>query len=376
VYDLIYPHTVGGAERWYCNLAERLVGQGHEVDYLTLRHWARGTDPGLPGVNVVAVGPGMDLYASGGRRRLIPPFRFGVGVFLHLLRHGRRYDVVHAASFPYFSVFAAGLARPLGRYRLIVDCHETWTRAYWRQYLGRVLGAVGWGVQQLCLRFPDELFCFSRLYERRLRDQGYRGALVVLRGQYEGPPGTLIPAADPPVVVYAGRHIPEKRVPAIVPALALVRETVPDMRGEIFGDGTDRPEVLRLILEFGLSEAVDAPGFVDGARIEDALGRALCLILPSSREGYGLVVVEAAARGTPSIVVAGGDNAAVEFVVDGVNGIVSPSAEPEDLAAAIIRIHEAEGAMRGSTADWFARNAGELSLTGSLDAVAAAYAGG
>jgi glycosyltransferase involved in cell wall biosynthesis len=121
---------------------------------------------------------------------------------------------------------------------------------------------------------------------------------------------------------------------------------------------------------------VDAPGFVEGARIEDALGTALCLILPSSREGYGLVVVEAAAQGTPSIVVPGSDNAAVELVEDGVNGVIAPSADPADLAAAIVRIHDAGRAMRESTAAWFADNARELSLAGSLDAVAAAYADG
>jgi glycosyltransferase involved in cell wall biosynthesis len=375
VYDRIYPHTVGGAERWYGNLGELLVSRGHEVAYLTLHSWPRGTDPGMPGVNVVAAGPAMAYYANG-RRRLAPPIRFGLGVFAHLVRHGRRYDVVHVASFPFFSVLAAGLLRPFCRYSLIVDWHEIWTRSYWREYVGRVGGAVGWRVQQLCLRLPQRAFCFSRLYERRLREQGYRGELVVLRGQYAGPEGVLTPAADPPVVVYAGRHIPEKRVPAIPPALELARETIPDLRGEILGDGTDRPEVLRLIAELGLGDAVEAPGFVAGERVEEALGRALCLLLPSSREGYGLVVVEAAARGTPIVVVEGPDNAAVELVEDGVNGVVSRTAGADDLAAAIIRIHRGGHALRESTAAWFHRNRDALSLTGSLEAVLAAYTAG
>jgi hypothetical protein len=37
LYDRLPPHTVGGAERWYANLAERLVADGHEVAYVTLR---------------------------------------------------------------------------------------------------------------------------------------------------------------------------------------------------------------------------------------------------------------------------------------------------------------------------------------------------
>ena len=66
VYDCLYPHTVGGAERWYRNLAERLAAAGHDVTYLTLRQWERGSEPDVPGVEVVAVGPKMPLYSTAG----------------------------------------------------------------------------------------------------------------------------------------------------------------------------------------------------------------------------------------------------------------------------------------------------------------------
>ena len=171
VYDCIYPHTVGGAERWYRNLAERLAADGHDVDYLTLRQWPEGEDAGVPDVNVVAVGPSLALYA-GGRRRIGPPLRFGVGVFRHLARNRGSYDVVHTASFPFFSLLAVGALRRVGRYRLVVDWHEVWTRDYWHEYLGPILGPAGWFVQRLCLRIPRRSFCFSRLHERRLRDLG------------------------------------------------------------------------------------------------------------------------------------------------------------------------------------------------------------
>ncbi len=49
----------------------------------------------------------------------------------------------------------------------------------------------------------------------------------------------------------------------------------------------------------------------------------MCMLLTSRREGYGLVVVEAAARATPSVVVAGEDNAATELIEEGVNGTIA-----------------------------------------------------
>ncbi len=61
VYDCLYPHTVGGAERWYRNLALRLAQEGHDVTYLTMRQWDTAAEPGLEGVDVVAVARRMEL---------------------------------------------------------------------------------------------------------------------------------------------------------------------------------------------------------------------------------------------------------------------------------------------------------------------------
>ena len=70
VYDCLFPHTVGGAERWYRNLAERLVQEGHEVTYLTLRQWERGENPQIDlRVTVRTAGPRMALYTGDGRRK-------------------------------------------------------------------------------------------------------------------------------------------------------------------------------------------------------------------------------------------------------------------------------------------------------------------
>jgi glycosyltransferase involved in cell wall biosynthesis len=86
-----------------------------------------------------------------------------------------------------------------------------------------------------------------------------------------------------------------------------------------------------------------------------------------------MVVIESAAVGTPSVVVADPDNAAIELVEDGVNGVVAPSAAPEALATAVERVIAAGESLRASTAEWFGRNAPERSLERSLEIVAAVY---
>jgi len=373
VYDCLFPYTVGGAERWYRNLAQRLAAEGHDVTYLTLRQWPRAQRGVLPGVRVVAAGPRMALYHEAGQRRIAPPLVFGAGVLWHLLRHGHRYDVVHTASFPYFSLLAAALVRPLRRFRLVVDWFEFWSADYWREYLGGARGRVGHAVQALCLRVRQHAFAFAELTAGRLRAHGLRGEVTVLRGLYVGALSPPAPVPAEPLVVFAGRHIPEKRAPAVVPAVGLARATLPDLRGRVLGDGPERPAVLAAIAEHGLADVVEAPGFVPTEDVERDLARALCLVLPSRREGYGLVVVEAASLGTPTVLVRDPDNAATELIDDGVNGFVAASASPADLADAIVRVHAAGGGLRASTAAWFAEHAAGLSVDASLDAVAASY---
>jgi glycosyltransferase involved in cell wall biosynthesis len=370
VYDCLYPHTVGGAERWYRELALELAATGHDVTYLTRKQWEDGEGPDLPGVRVVAVSPGGPLYTDDGRRTIGPPLRFGLGVLGHLLRNRRRYDAVHLCSFPYFSLLAARLALAGTRVRVGVDWFEVWTLDYWRGYLGRAGGRVGWLVQRLCARLTPQAFVFSNVHAERLRGEGLRRPAVRLAGLYRGP---LEPHAEAgeraPLVVFAGRHIPEKRAELVPAAVAAARRELPELRGLVLGDGPERGRVLAAISAAGVGAAVEAPGFVAVDEVSGALSLATCMLLPSSREGYGMVVIEAAALGTPSVVVAGADNAAAELIEEGVNGFVAPSADPEDIAAAILACQRGGPALRESTAAWFARRAPELTVDDSARAV-------
>jgi glycosyltransferase involved in cell wall biosynthesis len=373
VYDCLFPHTVGGGERWYGSLAERLAREGHEVTYLTLRQWPRGRPPAPGPVHVVAVGPRMALYTRSGRRRILPPLVFGAGVFLHLLRHGRDYDALDTAAFPYFSLLAAAALRRRMGYELVVNWFEVWSASYWRSYLGAVGGRVGLWVQRLCARVPQRAFCLSELHAQRLREEGLNGQVTVLRGLYGGPTERPRPNRVDPRVLFAGRLIPEKQVLLAVEAIALAAERIQGLRATILGDGPERGALLEAISSHGLEDVVRAPGFTAAEIVRSEMRSAMCLLLPSRREGYGLVVVEAAAESTPSIVVAGEDNAATELIEPGVNGVIAAHADARSLADAIEQVHAAGSSMRESTAEWFARNAELLSLESSLQAVLDVY---
>ena len=373
VYDHLYPVTVGGGERWLHDLALALAREGHDVTYLTMRHW-EGEPPALDGVAVVGLAPAGTIYADG-RRSLVPPLRFGIAVGRYLVRHGTHFDVVHTAAFPYFPLLAAALARRRGHFRLVGDWFEVWSRSYWRRYAGSLAGSAGWLVQRLCVRVRHDAFCNSRHTERRLLEEGFRGRHSVLPGLYAGPVDPGATEGVEPVVVYAGRHVREKRVPLLVQAFAHAGRQLPSLRLELYGDGPERPHVEATIRRLGLADRASVHGRRPQEEVERALSRACCVATASEREGYGLVVVEAAARGTPSVLVAGTENAATELVQDNVNGIVAARATPESIGAAIVEVVERGAALRASTLRWFVDHADELRIERSIELVTRSYAG-
>ena len=377
VFDCLFPWTIGGAERQYRRLCEDLVAAGHQVTYLTRLQWDRADPPVIDGVEVVAVSGTDELYDDTGARRIAPALRFAAGVFGHLVHHRRSYDAVHVCMTPVFSVLAAraallGSGRPMG-----VDWLEVWSPAYWRSYLGGVSGRVAALVQRLAIAATPLAFVYSQLSARNLRATGFRGRLVVCPGLIDQVEATPTRHLDPPpYALYVGRHIPEKRAASIPAAVAVARRTVPDLTAVVLGDGPARPDLDAEITRLGLADVVSTPGFVDQATLHELLAGAACLVLPSSREGFGLVVVEANANGTPAVVVAGPDdrdNAAAELVEPGVNGFVAPSTDPEPLGAAIVAVVQGGDGLRASTLGWFERNREPRSMAASFALVRQSY---
>jgi glycosyltransferase involved in cell wall biosynthesis len=370
VYDCLFPWTVGGAERWMRSLAENLAALGNEVTYLTRKQWDDADFPEIPGVRVVAVSPTSSLYNDEGTRRIDEALRFGWGVFRYLSRHRNEFDIIHVTAAPFFGVFGAMLASVGTGVPVFVDWDETWTRDYWHEYLGRARGEIGWQVQQLCSTLARRSFVKSKLHAERLSNQGYRGELTVLPGLYDGP--VLRDSSSPrkpPFALFAGRHIPEKRVLAIPPAIVEARKEIPDLEALILGDGPDREKLLREIDRLGAGDFISSPGFVATAQVERAMDKAACLVLPSSREGYGIVVVEAASRGTPAVLVAGPDNSAVELIEEGINGFVAPDASARTLGSAIVNAVRGDESLRGATASWFQSSAASISAAQSASVV-------
>lgn len=353
-YDCLFPCTTGGGERQYRSFAVELHRSGYAVDYLTSTQW-EGETPRPAEFDVIPVCGRLSLYTADGVRRSGAAVSYAWGLFRALRRRRRDYRAVLVSALPVLNVFAARAALWGSGTRVVVDYLEVWRRAQWIEYSGRLMGTVAWLLQRIAIALTPIATCHSQLSARRLRAEGLRGRLLVSPGLIarESDAEAVASHAEPPYVLYAGRHIPDKRVEVLPAAVAEARARVPGLRLVVLGEGPSLGSVEREIARVDGAEWTDTPGFVAQQRLDELMSRAACLVNPSRREGYGLVVVEASAYGTPSVLVDDEGNASTELIEQGRNGFVADSAEPHVLASAIVDAVAGGDALRATTRSWY-----------------------
>lgn len=352
-YDCLYPYTTGGGERLYRSYAERLRAAGRSVDYLTAVQW--DDRPRSEAFGVVPVTRRLRLYGADGVRRTPAALVFAWGLFRSLRRSRSHYDAVIVSGLPVLNVFAVRAALTGSRTRIVVDFLEVWGRRQWIEYAGAGTGSVAWLLQRAAIALTPTATCHSQLTARHLRAEGFSGELLISPGLIEdSSPADFVPShASPPYVLYAGRHIPDKRVECLPAAVAHARRSVPGLRLVVLGSGPTSDAVRAAVELADGSEWTDMPGFVAEDRLEDLMANAACLTNPSRREGYGLVVVEASAHGTPVVLVDDDSNAATELIASGINGFVASDAGAGKLGDAIVRAVRGGDPLRETTRQWY-----------------------
>lgn len=150
-----------------------------------------------------------------------------------------------------------------------------------------------------------------------------------------------LPSESRPVVC-AGRLVKVKGHTFLLQAWPSVLKHEPRALLLLAGDGPDEDPLRAQAAALGLAGSVKFLGFRQD--IASLIACAEVLVLPSLNEGFGMVLVEAMAMGKP--VVASAVGGVPEVVLDGRTGLLVPPANPEALAAAILRLLDDPGAAR------------------------------
>jgi phosphatidylinositol alpha-1,6-mannosyltransferase len=193
----------------------------------------------------------------------------------------------------------------------------------------------------LAVRAADATIAVSAYTRQMCLDAGADPARVeVIHPGIDLPPApTVARDEQPTLLTVATLLFRYKGHDVTVRALPLIRAKVPDVRWVVVGDGPFRPALENAIRAYGVEGAVELRGRVSDRERDEWLDRASAFCMPSrvpaaglGGEGFGIVYMEAAAHGTPTI---GGDVAgARDAVLDGETGLLIDPSDHLALAGA------------------------------------------
>jgi glycosyltransferase involved in cell wall biosynthesis len=269
--------------RLYLKALCETAGAGGRVRLVALND--RGVDRGMLGRYSDPHLSGAD--ACGGSR-----LRF-VGA---ALRAGLRSDRIvcgHVGQLPV--AWAASKARPGLAYHLVAHGIEVW-----RPFSGLELRAI---------RGARSVWCVSDYTRRRLLEHCplAEGRALVLPNALDPALGagavTPVPAGPPVILTVSRLSVADsyKGIDHLIRAMPAVRLAVPGARLRIVGRGDALAALTELARTAGVPDAVDFEGFVSDEQLAREFAGCTLFALPSEREGFGLVYLEAMAHGRPCL---------------------------------------------------------------------------
>ena len=339
VSDAVHPFHKGGKEKHLHEVSRRLVNHGREVHIYTMNWWKdeKQKHIEIDGIHYHAICQLYPLY-TGDRRSIKQGLLFALACF-KLIKEP--FDVVDVDHIPFFPLFSMRIVCALRRKKLYATWHEVWGRDYWREYLGGLNGYFGYIVEKLAMKMPGVFISVSEHTTKRLREAGVQREVQTVLNGVDFEPIQAAPKHDESSdVIYAGRLIGHKNVDLLIRAIAQVKMHRPDVSCVVVGDGPEKPSLEKLIHTLDLANNVTLQNFLpDNRELYGLIKASKMLVLPSVREGFGLIVAEATACDTPVITTGHQNNAARELVIEGKNGYLT-DADNRDLADQICRLLE------------------------------------
>lgn len=331
--DHFSPQSSGGVEHVVWEVYRRLAADDVHVLVVTALEHGWTTFSGVEGLRTEASRI-WDLSALVGAQVGLAP-----GLFRSTPRFIDEFqpDVLHTNGLHFQSTLAAVFSNRGRRLPMVLTSHvaklddlQQPTRALTTAYER----SVGRYIIRSCTRF----IAISHSVSKHLQDLGVPADRIddVPNGVdhsrfYPVPPDFH---ANPPLVMFIGRHMPNKGPQVFIEALGRLRYEGVDFRAELLSSGPLRDRLERRAKHLGLGDRVIFRGHVPDVAAE--MRRADVIARPSFSEGMPLSLLEAMATGV--CVVASDIAGNNDLVRDGVNGLLVPSGRADLLANGLRRV--------------------------------------
>jgi glycosyltransferase involved in cell wall biosynthesis len=304
--DIRHPDA-GGAEVLTHEIMKRFVQRGYEMTLFCPKVEGRPTEEEIDGVNIVREGGKYTTYSHGRS---------------FFKRHVDRYDLVidEVNPRPFLN------PRILNGKPALVLFHQLIREEWFYE-----------------LPFPFSYFCYffenrwllpyrqtptltvSQSSRNDLEAIGFKDVKVIPMGISVKPLNEVGKKEDAPTIAFIGRLKKHKLPNHAINAFKIIKKNIPTAKMWVIGDGY----MLNGLKKMNCRDVIFF-GHVENREKYDLLSRAHLVLIPSMREGWGLIVTEANAMGTP--VVAYDVNGLRDSVRSGKNGMLVNDNTPESLA--------------------------------------------
>jgi glycosyltransferase involved in cell wall biosynthesis len=316
--DVRHPKS-GGAEHVTMEHAKAWVKAGHTVTWLTSHYDRAKHESAVDGVNFVRRAGSLTIY-------LYAP--------LYLLFNAHSFDVVvdEAHGFPFFSPLFT-------RKPVVLFIHEIageiwdYMFSFPKNVIGKLLERWYFRVYTHCLFWTDAPSTVDELVERGIsREQCAAIPCPIIIDERLVIKDKGIAKEKSPTFLFVSRVVRMKGVEEVIKAFSFIAREQSDATLWIVGGG-DAPyiqELREMLEEYGVASRVTFFGVVSEETKYRLIAKAHVLLHASVKEGWGLVVLEAASVGTPAVVYnVSGLNSVVK---NGETGIVCKENSPREMA--------------------------------------------
>jgi glycosyltransferase involved in cell wall biosynthesis len=301
----------GGSERYVETMARGLVESGARVTIFCAAHDQAPADEVVDGVRYVRRGDHMKVYL--------------LGIWNLLLRRFGKVDLIVDVQngLPFFTRVAT-------RKPVVVLVHHV-HREQWPVVYPGMLGKVGWWIERRLapiLYRGSQYVAVSRATRAELVSLGVdtKRIAIVHNGTSPAPNVTGRRSRRPQLVV-VGRLVPHKQVEHAIDTVVGLRAEHPDVRLSIVGSGWWEDDLRKYAAEAGAGDLVTFEGQVSEQRKHEVLARSWLMVMPSLKEGWGLVIGEAGTHRVPTVAYSSAGGTCESIVHDRSGLLVADQAE-------------------------------------------------
>lgn len=268
----------------------------------------------------------LTLSRFGAKYINTPTAVFSVKKQLKTLLDGFQPDVIHAHVLGFGSLIGEMLKQELGC-PLVVTTHGSDTFVPAAKGQEDMLKQYAAGA--------DVLVCVSSLLRRTLEACGVAANMRVILNGFDISCKADATPKDPNRMLQVGFLIPRKKTDVSIRAIAMMKEQGQNTALTVVGSGAEMENLQALAQELQVEDRVAFTGHLPNQQVQQLLSGATYFVMPSVREGFGIVYLEAMAAGCVTIGTEG--EGIADLIVSGENGFLVPADDP----GAIVRVIDA-----------------------------------